>query len=171
MNEIFIFFNIQIVFKEYQDWSCSYQERIEQWMKHSFSSKDKVCSNSIKTEAVFTKGELNNEWNIHFLQKTRCVQIVSRLKLYLPRQKWTINETFIFLKIQGAFKYQDWSCIYQDRNELWMKHSFSLKYMVCSKSVKTEAVFTKAEINNEWNIHYALKVSKTLLWSWRARNE
>ena len=104
MNETFIPFKIQGVSKYYQDWSCIYQNRNEQWMKHSFLSKYKVCPNSIKTEAVSTKTEMNNEWNIHFLQNTRCVQIVSRLKLYLPKQKCTMNETFIFYKIQGVSK-------------------------------------------------------------------
>ena len=35
-------------------------------------------------------------WNINGM---RCDQKVSRLKLYLPKQKWTMNETFIFFKI------------------------------------------------------------------------
>ena len=30
---------------------------------------------------------------------TKCVHKVLRLKVYLPRQKWSINETFIFFKI------------------------------------------------------------------------
>ena len=56
-------------------------------------------------------------------------QQVPRLKVYLLRDEWTTNETFIFFKIQDMIKkYRDWCCIYQDRNEQWMKHSFSLKY-------------------------------------------
>ena len=70
-----------------------------------------VCSQSIKTRAVFTKTGINNEWDIHFLPNTTFVQkvirlmlrqkcsfsskyfpwhsavIPVRLKLYLPRQK------------------------------------------------------------------------------------
>ena len=34
--------------------------------KHSFSSKYEVSKN-IKIKAVFTKTEMNNEWNINFL--------------------------------------------------------------------------------------------------------
>ena len=30
---------------------------------------------------------------------TRCVQNLFRLKLYLPKQKWTMNEMFIFFEI------------------------------------------------------------------------
>ena len=37
----------------------------------------------------------------------------------------------------------DWSCIYQDVYEQWIKRSFSLKYEVCWKSIETEAAFTK----------------------------
>ena len=39
------------------------------------------------TESVFTKKEMNHEQNINVLQHTKFVQEVSRLKLYLPRQK------------------------------------------------------------------------------------
>ena len=155
MNGTLIFFKIQDVFLKCQGRSCIYQDRNEQWMKHSLSSEYELCSNSIKIEAVFTRRELNNEWNIDFLQKTRCVQIVTRQKLYLPRENWTMNETLIFFKIQGVFEwYQDWSCIYQGRIEQWMKHWFSSKFKVCSNSVKTEAVFTKTKMNNKWNIHF-----------------
>ena len=78
----------------------------------------------------------------------KCIQIESSLKLNLM----TMDETFIFFDKQGVFKkYQDWSCIHRDRNEQWMKHWFSSKYKVCSNSIKTEAVFTKTEMNNEWN--------------------
>ena len=65
-----------------------------------------------------------------YLKKTQflyasCIEKVLRLKLYLPRQKWTMNETLIFSELRAAFKkkYQDWRCIYQDRNEQWMKRS------------------------------------------------
>ena len=40
---------------------------------------------------------------------------VSILKLCLPRQKWTMNETLIFFKIRSVLKkYQDWNFIYRD---------------------------------------------------------
>ena len=127
-------------------------------MKLSFSSKYELCWQNIETEAVFTKTEMNNEWNVDFLQNTSCVDKISRLKLYLPRQKWTMNETLIFFKIRAVLtKYRDWSCIYQDRNEQWMKRWFSSKYELCWKSIETEAVFTKTEMNNEWNVDFSLK--------------
>ena len=57
-----------------------------------------------------------------------CVEKASSLKLYLPRHKWTMNETLI-----------------------------SLKYVMCWKSIKSEAVFTKTQMNNEWNINFFKK--------------
>ena len=85
-----------------------------------------ACLKSIITEAVFTKTEMNNEWTVHFLPNTSCAENVSRLKLYLPRQKWIMNESFIFFQIRAVLKkYRDWGCIYHDGNEQWMKRSFS----------------------------------------------
>ena len=51
----------------------------------------------------------------------RCVKKVSRLKLDLPWQKWTMSEKLIFFEIWGDFKeYWDLSCIYPDKKEQWM---------------------------------------------------
>ena len=36
---------------------------------------------------------------IYIRTQTKCVKKVLRLKLYLPRQKWTMNKTLIFFKI------------------------------------------------------------------------
>ena len=116
----------RFLFKKYRDWSCIYQKK--KWtMNETFILyKYEVCSKSIKTEILFTKKDMNNEWNVHFLSNTRYVQKVSRQKLYLPRKKWTMNNTFIFFQIRGVFKkYQDRNSIYQERNEQWMKRSFS----------------------------------------------
>ena len=66
-----------------------------------------------------------------------------------------MNETLIFFKIRAELKkYRDWSCIYQDRNEQRMKRWFSLKFELSWKSIETEAVFTKTEMNNEWNVDF-----------------
>ena len=63
----------------------------------------------------------SNEKNIK-----RCVLKELKLMLYLLRHKWMSIETLIFFKIQGIIKkYWDWSCIYHNRNEWWMKHLFS----------------------------------------------
>ena len=65
---------------------------------------------------------MNNEWNVNFLKNTCSVENAPWLKLYLPREKWTMNEMLIFLKIPAVLKmHRDWSCIYQERNEQWMK--------------------------------------------------
>ena len=181
MNEKLIFFKIRGVLKKYRDWSCIYQDRNEQCTKRWFSSKYEVCWKSIETEAVFTTTEMNNERKVDFLQNTRCVEKVSRLKLYLSRQKWTMNETLIFFKIrsvfkknrdwsciyqdrnqqwmkrslkkmQGAFKkYRDWSCIYQDRNHPWIRRWLFFKMRVVLKIINNKDVFTKTEMNIEWN--------------------
>ena len=42
-------------------------------MKRWFSLKFELSWKSIETEAVFTKTEMNNEWNVDFLQNTSCV--------------------------------------------------------------------------------------------------
>ena len=92
-------------------------------IKPSDSYKWTVYSKSIETDTGFMKREMNNEWNINFLQNIKCIQKVLRLTLYLRRDKWTMNETLISFKISSAFKKcQNWSCIYQERNEQWMKH-------------------------------------------------
>ena len=91
------------MFKKYRDWSCSCQGRDKEWMKRSFSSKNEVRSKGIETETVFTKTEMKNEWNVHFLQRMKCVLKVLKLKLYLPRQKYRMNETFIFFKEWSVF--------------------------------------------------------------------
>ena len=80
---------------------------------------------SIETEAVFTKIEMTNEWNINFPLNTRFVKKLLRLKLYLPRQLSTMDEPFFFFT---KYKF-DW------------------------KSIKTEALFTKTVMTNEWNIN------------------
>ena len=123
MNETLIFLKIRSVLKKYRVWNCSYQDRKEQWMKRWFSSKYDLCWKSIESETVLTKTERNNEWNINFPQNTICAEKVSSLKLFLPRQKGTMNETLIFLKIRSVLKkYRVWNCSYQDRKEQWMKH-------------------------------------------------
>ena len=53
-----------------------------------------MCSKSMKTEAVFTKTEMENKWNFDFLQTMRCDQKVPRLKLYLLWQKQSMKYKF-----------------------------------------------------------------------------
>ena len=48
-------------------------------VKHKLCKIYEVCSKSIKTKAVFTKAEMNNEWNINFLQNSLFVQRVFHL--------------------------------------------------------------------------------------------
>ena len=70
-----------------------------------------------------------NEWNVNFLKNTIEVQKVTKLKIYSPRHKWRMNEGLIFFMIWAVLKkYWDWSWIYKDRKEQWMKLSFSLEY-------------------------------------------
>ena len=65
-----------------------------------FFSKYERCLKSIETEAVFTKTERNNEWNVSFQQNMNCVQKVLRLKRTLQEMKWIINERLIFFKYE-----------------------------------------------------------------------
>ena len=154
------FFRIGAMLKKYRDWSCIYRNRNRHWMKRSFSSKYELWGKRIETEDLFTKTEMNNEGNIDFLSNTSCVVKESRLKRYLPRQKWTMNETLIFFKIRAVLKkYRDWSCIYQDRNGQWMKRSFSLKYEQWGESIEAEAIFAKIEMDNEWNVDFLQNTS------------
>ena len=53
-------------------------------MKRSFTLKCELCSKSFDTEAIFTKTDINNEWNVNFLQNVGSVPKVLRPKLYLP---------------------------------------------------------------------------------------
>ena len=76
---------IKAELKKYRDWNCIYQDRNEQWMKRLFSPNTCCTEKSIETEAVFTNIEMNNEWNVYFLQIRFVLKKVSRLKLYLPR--------------------------------------------------------------------------------------
>ena len=47
---------------------------------------------------------MNNEWNVNFLRNTKCLQCVPKMKLYLPKQKWTRREKVIFFKIWSVLK-------------------------------------------------------------------
>ena len=87
-------------------------------MKHLFSSKYEMFSKSIETRSIFTKTELSNKENVYFLQHIKCEKKkktnkkqqnqnkankqykrkhVRKLKLDLPKQKRTMNETLNFL--------------------------------------------------------------------------
>ena len=54
-----------------------------------------------------------------FFKIQAVLKKISRLKLYLPWEKWTVKEMFIFFK-----------------------------YELCWKSIEAEALFTKTEMNN-----------------------
>ena len=56
-------------------------------------------SRTYETETVFTKKEMNNDQNIDFFQISL---FKLKLKLYLPRKKWTMIETSTFFKIVSS---------------------------------------------------------------------
>ena len=66
-----------------------------------------------------------NETLIFFKIQAVFKKKIPRLKLYLPRKKWTKNETLIFFKIRSVIK-----------------------------KIETEAEFTKTEMNYEWNVNF-----------------
>ena len=84
--------NTKWVKNKYREWSCIYPDRSEQSIKHSFSLKYEAFLKSIASEGVFAEKEMNDEWNADFLQNMSCVWKVTKLKLYLPRHKWTMKE-------------------------------------------------------------------------------
>ena len=98
-------------------------------MKRRFSLKYEVFSEYISPEAVFTKTEMNNEWNVDFLQNTRYFQNISISKLYLPRQKWTMNETSIFFKIWVVDWFIDFNVL--TFLKLFFVQIFGLPFIVC----------------------------------------
>ena len=78
----------------------------------------------------------------HFLGDMRCVQKVSRLKLYFLRQKWISNETWVFFKMLGVFKKILRLQMYLPRQKGTMNEIFIFfKFKVCTK--KTESACTK----------------------------
>ena len=75
--------------------------RETEWQSNK-KKKKKLCLEVvlkiIETEAVFYQ-DRNKQWMKHyFFQNFRFVQKVLKLKLYLPRQKWTMNEIIISFK-------------------------------------------------------------------------
>ena len=66
-------------------------------------------------------------------------------RLYLRRQNGTITETLILFKIHAVFKQKTY------------KYSTLRSDEVCSKSIKSEAIFTKTEMNNKWNVNFPQK--------------
>ena len=78
----------------------------------------------------------------------RSFQKVSRLKLYWPKRKWTVNKTFIyFFKIRAELKkYQTSGCIARDENETMNETLIFSKLELSWKIIKVQAVFTKTEI-------------------------
>ena len=62
--------------------------------------------------------------NFQFYSHMRCVKKVARLKLYWPR--WILSSEWNVHFLQNASYVEkvgrEWSWIYQDRNDQWMKH-------------------------------------------------
>ena len=58
-----------------------------------------MISKRIGIEAVFIKTGINNKGYFDSFLNIRNIQKVPRLKLYLSRQRWTVNETVILFKI------------------------------------------------------------------------
>ena len=56
------------------------------------------CRKNIDDD-VLPKTDTNHEYLIIAKQKKMCFQKVSKLKLYLPRQNWSMNEMLIYFRI------------------------------------------------------------------------
>ena len=70
----------------------------------NFSPKYKLCLNVSRAKLYLPRQKWTMNETLIFLKNTKYVPKVSRLNLYLPRQKWTMNETLIFLQIRPVFK-------------------------------------------------------------------
>ena len=103
---------------------------------------------------VCTKIEINNEYNLHFLQNTRLIlKSVMNLKLYLPRQKGTMNENIHFLQNTMDIEKVSWLKMYLPRQKWTMNETFIfLEIRTVSKGLETDAVFTKTEMK-QWMKH------------------
>ena len=112
-----------------------------------------MCSKIIATEAVFIKTETNNEWIINFLINTKWVQKVWTLKLYLPRQKSTMNETLIFFNVWSMLKkYRDWR---QKLQEVSLKVIFMAQFRTSFSNLITLIIFRAANKINFYHWRFS----------------
>ena len=81
------------------------------------------------------------------MNNTNCIEKVSKRKLYLPKQKWTMNEHYFFkYKIYYNVLRLD---LYLSEQKWTMIEKFSSKYDMYSKRIETKAVLTKTEMNHK----------------------
>ena len=112
----------------------------------------------IETEVGFTKTEINNEWNVYFIQNKRCFKKLSRLNLYLPRQKWIRNETLILFElVLWVFNaYSSEFSIGQSISEfsflILCEASFSYFFLYPARS-KIRSLRSTFSLGNKKNIH------------------
>ena len=71
-------------------------------MKRSFSSKYEEPSKKFRG-AVFTKREMNNEWNVHFLQNTRSLRKNFEIGVVFTKREMNNERDVHFLKMLYAF--------------------------------------------------------------------
>ena len=127
-------------------------------MKRYFCfSKYEICSKSNETEAVFTKTDMNNEWNvIFFFSKYEICSKSNETEAVFTKtdmnNEWNVN--FVFQNTRSVQKAMRLKLYLWTMNETLI---FFSKYEICSKSNETEAVFTKTEMNNEWSISFLSK--------------
>ena len=108
------------------------------------------------------KTELNNEWNVNFLPKTKCVQKVLRLKQYLLRTKWTMNETLIFFKIRTVKKVSRLK-LYLPRQKWTINETLIFfKIRRIFQCIETEVVFYKKDMINKWSCNFFSNMCPTL---------
>ena len=74
--------------------------------------------------------------------------------LYLPRQMWTMNETLIFFKIRRVLKNIDNEAVFTKTDGNNKWNVNFLQNTTCVKNIDNEAVFTKTEMKDEWNVYF-----------------
>ena len=82
---------------------------------------------------------------VHHLSYMKCVEKILRLKLYLPREKWTITEAIL----PHNSRYISMYISYTKCNI-----HYGTVVVLCEmypKSIETETAFTKREMKNDWN--------------------
>ena len=75
-------------------------------------SQSQIYASFMHNNIISESRNLGNSTVFMISQHMRFVWKVLRQKLYLPWQKWTLDETLVFLRtLDATKKYQDWRCI------------------------------------------------------------
>ena len=134
----FSFFLSRVVFKKYWDWSCIYRDRNREMI--DFGKPDKMRKISGKVDKNHWQ-RIMKRYFFLFVLNSKSIEI----KAVEKHEHWikpflSQNCEYIYIDISStkcniqcgtvveSKNYQDWSCIYQDRNEHEWNINFYFKY-------------------------------------------